>query len=101
LKTNDASENIEIFSDGQMEAIRTLSSQKQTTVKEETTRRAKPKGLIYSESFMDSCDSSSDDIYCTTNLDMLVENLLKLQPELQNLKGRDERPRTGSDKNKR
>jgi len=51
-------------------------------------------------SIMDICHVSSDDIYGTANSDTLIENLLKLQPDLQNLKKRDERPRTGSEKNR-
>jgi hypothetical protein len=68
--------------------------------------QSKNKGLVVGSddglesSIMDICDRSSDDIYCTANSDMLIENLLKLQPEYQNLKERDERPRTGSEKNR-
>lgn len=47
-------------------------------------------------SSMDICHSSSDDIYGTANSDTLIENLLKLQPDLQNLKKREERRMIGS-----
>lgn len=68
--------------------------------------QSKNKGLVVGSddglesSIIDMCERSSDDIYCTANSDMLIENPLKLQPEYQNLKERDERPRTGSEKNR-
>jgi hypothetical protein len=51
-------------------------------------------------SFMDIFQSTSNDIYNTANSNTLIENLLKLQPGLQNLKERDERPMTGSEINR-
>ena len=63
-----------------------------------TKKKAGSDGGLES-SIMGTCDRSSHDIYYAANSDMLIENLLKLQPELQNLKERDERPRTGYEKN--
>ena len=68
--------------------------------------QSKNKGLVVGSddglesSIIDMHDRSSDDIYCTANSDMPIENPLKLQPKNQNLKERDERPRTGSEKNR-
>ena len=50
-----------------------------------------PKNKVGSDGGLESsiigtCDRISYDICCIANLDMLIENLLKLQPELQNLK---------------
>ena len=50
-------------------------------------------------SIMGTCDRILDDIYYTANSNILIDNLLKLQPQLQNLKERDERPRNRSEKN--
>lgn len=49
---------------------------------------------------MDICHGCWDDIYDTANSDALIEKLLELPPDLQNLKERDEGPRTGSEKNR-
>ena len=46
----------------------------------------------FESSIMGISDRSSDDIYHTANLDMVIENLLKLQHEYQNINERDERP---------
>lgn len=49
---------------------------------------------------MDICHGCSDDIYDNANSDALIEKLLELPPDLQNIKERDEGPRTGSEKNR-
>lgn len=51
-------------------------------------------------SIMDICQGCTGDIYGAANSDTLIENLQELPPDLQNLKERDEGPRTGSEKNR-
>lgn len=49
---------------------------------------------------MDIFHGCWDDIYDTTNSVALIEKLLEFPPDLQNLKERDEGPRTGFEKNR-
>lgn len=68
------------------------------------SEQSKKKGLVtgsdngFEFSIMGISDKSSDDIYHTANSDMVIENLLKLQPEYQNINERDERPGIVSEK---
>lgn len=70
------------------------------------SEQSKKKGLVtgsddgFESSIMGISDKSSDDIYHTANSDMVIENLLKLQPEYQNINERDERPGIVSEKNR-
>lgn len=49
---------------------------------------------------MDICHSNSNDIYSTTTLDILIENLQKLQLDIHNLERSDERPRSEPEKDR-
>lgn len=70
------------------------------------SEQSKKKGLVagsgdgLESSIMGIDVKSSDDIFYTANSDMVIENLLKLQPEYQDINERDERPGIGSEKNR-
>ena len=70
------------------------------------SEHSKNKGLVagsdhgFESSIMGSSERSLDNGYHTTNLDMVIENLQKLEPQYQNINERDEIIGIGFGKNR-